>query len=151
AEIEVAAAAGGPDAVRLVQFETAAYAAVMDAAAETQWVDPVAAPRQESATAPSADSGTVTADENNESVGAAPSSAGPMVPFSLRTILGMGLVGGLILNLMPCVLPVVGLKIMSFASQAGNERSKVLALNVAYTLGILIVFWALAALAIVST
>lgn len=151
AEIEVAAAAGGTDAVRLVQFETAAYAAVMDAAAETQWVDPVAAPRQESATAPSADSGTVTAGENNESVGATPSSAGPMVPFSLLTILGMGLVGGLILNLMPCVLPVVGLKIMSFASQAGNDRSKVLALNVAYTLGILIVFWALAALAIVST
>src|SRR5690606_16364336 len=62
-----------------------------------------------------------------------------------------GLVGGLILNLMPCVLPVVGLKIMSFASQAGENRRKVLGLNAAYTLGILIVFWALAVLAIVST
>lgn len=151
AEVEVSPAAGGAKAVRGVQFETASYAAVMDAAAETKWVDPVTAPAQDAATESDDRSGAVSTDVGQEPPAAVQSSAPPAVSFSLLTILGMGLVGGLILNLMPCVLPVVGLKIMSFASQAGNDRGKVLALNVAYTLGILIVFWALAALAIVST
>ena len=59
----------------------------------------------------------------------------------------MAICGGLILNLMPCVLPVVGLKVMAFAEQAGENRGRVLMLNLWYTLGILVVFWALAILA----
>ena len=35
----------------------------------------------------------------------------------------MGFVGGLILNLMPCVLPVIGLKILSFLEQSGHSRA----------------------------
>ncbi len=68
--------------------------------------------------------------------------------YSLGVILGMALVGGLILNLMPCVLPVIGLKMMSLVESAGEDRSKVLRHNVFYSLGLLVVFWALAALAI---
>ena len=52
--------------------------------------------------------------------------------------------GGLILNATPCVLPVIGLKIMSFFSQAGQKRSKAFMLNVWYTLGVSVVFFALA-------
>lgn len=52
--------------------------------------------------------------------------------------------GGLILNATPCVLPVVGLKIMSFFDQAGQKRSKAFMLNVWYTLGVSVVFFALA-------
>ena len=52
--------------------------------------------------------------------------------------------GGLILNATPCVLPVVGLKIMSFFSQAGQKRSKAFMLNVWYALGVSVVFLALA-------
>ncbi len=52
--------------------------------------------------------------------------------------------GGLILNATPCVLPVVGLKIMSFFDQAGQKRSKAFMLNAWYTLGVLVVFFALA-------
>lgn len=56
--------------------------------------------------------------------------------------------GGLILNLMPCVLPVIGLKVMSFVQQAGYSRAKAFELNLWYSLGIVAVFWVLAGLAI---
>lgn len=52
--------------------------------------------------------------------------------------------GGLILNATPCVLPVVGLKIMSFFDQAGQKRSKAFMLNLWYALGVSVVFFALA-------
>ncbi|MEM6798413.1 MAG: thioredoxin family protein [Planctomycetota bacterium] len=58
--------------------------------------------------------------------------------------------GGLILNLMPCVLPVIGLKVMSFADQAGKSRSHAFALNLWYSLGIFSVFMVLAVLAILA-
>ena len=61
----------------------------------------------------------------------------------------LAFLGGLILNVMPCVLPVVGLKIMGFVSQAGEDRGRILVLNLAYAAGIIVVFAALAALAIV--
>ncbi len=54
------------------------------------------------------------------------------------------LLGGLILNVMPCVLPVIGLKIMGFVSQAGESRARIFALNVWYALGLLSVFLILA-------
>ena len=61
--------------------------------------------------------------------------------------LGFALLGGLILNLMPCVLPVIGLKIFAFAKQGGEKRSKVFMLNLWYSIGILAVFMILATLA----
>ena len=48
---------------------------------------------------------------------------------------------------MPCVLPVVSLKILAFVQQAGESRGRVLALNVWYSIGLLSVFMVLAALA----
>ncbi|MEZ6135417.1 MAG: thioredoxin family protein [Pirellulaceae bacterium] len=54
--------------------------------------------------------------------------------------------GGFILNFMPCVLPVIGLKLMSFVSQSGNSHTRVVALNVSYVLGILAVLLFLALL-----
>jgi len=52
--------------------------------------------------------------------------------------------GGLILNLMPCVFPVLGIKILGFVNEAGNDRRKVTLHSVMFTLGVLISFWALA-------
>ena len=52
--------------------------------------------------------------------------------------------GGLILNIMPCVLPVIGLKIISFFQQAGQSRARAFRLNLWYTGGILTVFLLLA-------
>jgi thiol:disulfide interchange protein/DsbC/DsbD-like thiol-disulfide interchange protein len=52
--------------------------------------------------------------------------------------------GGLILNVMPCVFPVLGIKIMGFVNQAGGDKRQVLLHGLAYTLGVLVCFWALA-------
>jgi cytochrome c biogenesis protein CcdA/DsbC/DsbD-like thiol-disulfide interchange protein len=68
-------------------------------------------------------------------------------PSSLVAILGLSVLGGLLLNLMPCVLPVIGLKILAFVEQGGRQRSHVLALNLWYSAGILSVFLILATLA----
>ncbi len=57
--------------------------------------------------------------------------------------------GGLVLNVMPCVLPVIGLKVMSFVHQAEHHRAQAFGLSVWYALGMMSVFWVLAALAIV--
>jgi thiol:disulfide interchange protein DsbD len=59
-----------------------------------------------------------------------------------------GFLGGLVLNLMPCVLPVIGLKIFAFIEQSGQSRAKSFALNFWYSLGMIAVFMALAVLAV---
>jgi thiol:disulfide interchange protein len=64
--------------------------------------------------------------------------------LSLPVALLMGLVGGLILNLMPCVLPVLGLKLMSFAQQSGRARQEIFQLNLWYCAGLYAVFFVLA-------
>jgi suppressor for copper-sensitivity B len=69
-------------------------------------------------------------------------------PTSLVAVIFFGLVGGLILNLMPCVLPVIGLKILGFVEQGGQSRARTLVLNVWYSLGLLLVFMVLATLAV---
>lgn len=56
--------------------------------------------------------------------------------------------GGLLLNIMPCVFPVIGLKIMGFAKQAHKERRAVFLHGLAYTAGVLICFWTLSFLVI---
>ncbi len=48
--------------------------------------------------------------------------------------------GGLILNLMPCVFPVLGLKIMSFASSASKGRKENLIGAILYASGIIVTF-----------
>ena len=55
--------------------------------------------------------------------------------------------GGLLLNVMPCVLPVVAIKVLSFVKQAGEDRGRVFALNAVYSVGVISVFLFLAALA----
>lgn len=58
-------------------------------------------------------------------------------------VLGGMLVGGLILNLMPCVFPVLGLKIMGFVQQSGQDRRKVMLHGLAFAVGVLLSFWIL--------
>jgi suppressor for copper-sensitivity B len=67
--------------------------------------------------------------------------------YSLWAILPLALLAGFLLNLMPCVLPVVGLKILSFVQQANDSRRRVLLLNVAYAGGLMSVMLVLASLA----
>jgi thiol:disulfide interchange protein DsbD len=65
---------------------------------------------------------------------------------SLGLILIFALIGGLILNLMPCVLPVLSLKILGFVNDAEGDSSKAWKQGVAFTAGVLISFWALTGL-----
>ncbi|MGE9294702.1 MAG: protein-disulfide reductase DsbD family protein, partial [Puniceicoccales bacterium] len=87
--------------------------------------------------------GEVSGTADSVASNTADSEASATAP-SLLPLLGLAFVGGLILNLMPCVFPVIGLKIMSFVNQAGEERGKVVAHGFIYTLGVLMSFWALA-------
>jgi len=56
--------------------------------------------------------------------------------------------GGLILNLMPCVFPVIGLKVMSFVNMAGGERRKIIMHSLLFVFGVLVSFWLLTVLLI---
>lgn len=78
---------------------------------------------------------------------AAAPTAPPATFSSLPVVLLVSLLGGFVLNFMPCVLPVIGLKILSFAEQAGRSRGQIFALNLWYSLGMISVFMVLAALA----
>ncbi len=57
-------------------------------------------------------------------------------------------IGGLILNVMPCVLPVIALKILGFVSEARSEPRRVRNLGLLYALGVLVSFLALAAIVV---
>jgi thiol:disulfide interchange protein/DsbC/DsbD-like thiol-disulfide interchange protein len=76
-------------------------------------------------------------------------SAAPPAPVrGILTFLLFGFLGGMILNLMPCVLPVISLKIFGFIQQAGQSRQKILRSGIAFTTGIFAWFIALALLLI---
>lgn len=64
----------------------------------------------------------------------APQTQGGFV--KLISALAFGFLGGLILNLMPCVLPVISLKIFGFIRQAGSDPKKILAHGFAFSAGI---------------
>ncbi|MCB9504322.1 MAG: thioredoxin family protein, partial [Deferribacteres bacterium] len=53
-------------------------------------------------------------------------------------------IGGLILNLMPCVLPVLSIKILGFVNQAKEKDSQPWKHGAAFTFGVLLSFWILA-------
>lgn len=63
---------------------------------------------------------------------------------SLALLLGLAFLGGLILNLMPCVLPVLFLKLFSLVRNAGETRARLWKLTISLVLGILTSFWVLA-------
>ena len=64
---------------------------------------------------------------------------------ALLTALLGGLIGGLLLNLMPCVFPVLAIKVMGFARHGNHQRAQRLG-GVAYTAGVVLSFMALGGL-----
>ena len=78
-------------------------------------------------------------------VSSAPSSLGLGV---LIAALFSGFLGGLILNLMPCVLPVISLKLFSFIAQAGESPARIFRHGVAFAAGIFTWFLGLGILVI---
>ncbi len=61
----------------------------------------------------------------------------------------LALLGGVILNLMPCVFPVLFLKALSLVQSSGEERQRLRLHGLFYTLGILVSFWAIVAVLLV--
>ncbi len=80
----------------------------------------------------------VVAPAGSPSTSAAPAAGG------LLGTLALAFVGGLILNLMPCVFPVLGIKILGFVNQAGSDRRKVTLHGLVFASGVLVSFWVLA-------
>jgi len=81
----------------------------------------------------------------------APSSiaaAAPSIPDAFWKYLLFGFIGGFILNLMPCVLPVISLKIFGFIQHAGQDRRRILRSGLAFVAGIFAWFIGLALLLI---
>jgi len=72
-------------------------------------------------------------------------AARPPPATTLGLALLLALAGGALLNLMPCVFPVLSLKVMGFAKHA-NDRRVLLAGGLAYTAGVVLSFLALAGL-----
>lgn len=72
----------------------------------------------------------------------APRAAASLVEVLSALLLAFA--GGLILNLMPCVLPVLSIKVQSLMSRAGQSRSVSLAHGLVLAAGVLVSFWAVA-------
>ncbi|MBS0661427.1 MAG: thioredoxin family protein [Verrucomicrobia bacterium] len=93
---------------------------------------------------PAAGTGSVA----NATAGSGGGQTPPTADGSLLYYLLLGFLGGLILNAMPCVLPVLSLKILSFLGQAGEEPKKVFRLGLAYSAGVFVWFLSIALLMI---
>ncbi|NLE57652.1 MAG: hypothetical protein GX616_04780 [Planctomycetes bacterium] len=109
---------------------------------------------QKTQTSPGKDSGPSESDSGpSNPTSAAPTTSAPagslltsdswlgrvqasLAKLGLLGYLIMSLVGGLILNLMPCVLPVISIKVLSFVQQAKESRMRVLTLGLAFAAGI---------------
>ncbi len=84
--------------------------------------------------------------------GVVPQAPGPPVSetsiLGLVAILGLALLGGLILNVMPCVLPVLSIKLLSIVEQGGESKSRIRANFVASAAGIITCFLILGTVAV---
>ncbi len=78
----------------------------------------------------------------------AKATTSPPAPGSLATILLLAFLGGLILNFMPCVLPIIALKILAFVKQSAETPGRVRNLGIVYGLGVMASFLIIAGLAI---
>jgi thiol:disulfide interchange protein/DsbC/DsbD-like thiol-disulfide interchange protein len=68
---------------------------------------------------------------------------------SLWSFLLIGFLGGLILNVMPCVLPVISLKLFTFIKQANDEPARIWRMGLAYAAGVFAWFLGFAVLVVV--
>lgn len=86
----------------------------------------------------------VSVPAHSLAVATSASSASAGSDFTLGLSLLFAFLGGLILNLMPCVLPVLSLKVLSLVKQAGQDPRQAATHGVAFTFGVLVSFWLLA-------
>jgi len=80
-------------------------------------------------------------------VAGALTQAQPSAPVNAALMIGFALLGGLILNLMPCVFPVLAIKALSLIDHAGDKTARIHG-GLSYTAGVLVSFLALGAVLI---
>ena len=68
--------------------------------------------------------------------------------MSLFVALVFALLGGLILNLMPCVFPVISLKVLSFVAMGGDDHAKIRNHALTFVAGVLFTFLLIASILI---
>ncbi len=78
-----------------------------------------------------------------QSIGGTNRASAPML------VLPLAILAGLLLNVMPCVWPVLPIIVMRLVAQSGKSRAKSIALGIAFAVGIILFFAALAAAGIV--
>jgi thiol:disulfide interchange protein/DsbC/DsbD-like thiol-disulfide interchange protein len=92
-----------------------------------------------------------TNPETTRSTAPNSSTPSPLTPQSQQTPIGflsallLALLGGLFLNIMPCVFPVLSIKILSFIEQAAHDESKIRKHGLSFAAGAIVSFWAFAA------
>jgi len=79
-------------------------------------------------------------------VSIAPAQAAPFALVPLLVAMGFAFLGGIILNVMPCVLPVLFMKAMSFISRGTVDAAALRRDGLAYTAGVMVTFGALVGL-----
>lgn len=65
------------------------------------------------------------------------------------TMLGFAFLGGILLNLMPCVFPVLSIKVLSFVKKSHSHPQHLRVYGWMYTLGVLFSFWILTAILLI--
>jgi len=99
------------------------------------------APAQISAQTPAASSSSPAAPP--QAGGSAASGPTAVGSTSFLRVVGLAFLGGIILNLMPCVFPVLFLKGLALVNSGSEARHKLRAHGLVYTAGIVVSFWAL--------
>lgn len=149
-QLELVAASDGPaDAPGLKGILRASNGIAPVSTAKGLLVDTPFVVREPIKAAPGADAAAKTAGGDASGANAsAATGAGTAAPAatSLFATLVLAVLGGLVLNLMPCVFPVLGIKIMGFVNQSGSDKAKVVQHGLVFTAGVLVSFWALAGL-----
>jgi len=70
-----------------------------------------------------------------------------LLDFPVLSLLFLSFIGGLLLNVMPCVLPVISLKIFHLVTLVGKKRRVLIQHSLSFAGGILVTFWMLAVVA----
>lgn len=118
-------------------YEFVAPVAGVPAAAAT--AAPVGAP-------PSAGPGTSPSDARRVEPLDPAATPAPSSTLTLLPALALAFLGGILLNLMPCVLPVMALKVFGFAELGGQDHGRARNHGLAFAAGVVVTFLALAGL-----
>jgi thiol:disulfide interchange protein DsbD len=86
----------------------------------------------------------VTIDVPLSAAGAPPPS--PQAGFGLAAALLLAFGGGLLLNLMPCVFPILAIKVLGVAQRAHGDPARLRTHGLLFALGVILSFWAIAGL-----